>query len=523
MESGNASTPLDIEQYIHVLLRQWRLIVFMTVVGLVTAVGYLALVPRQYTATTTINLTVISTEPFAGRSAPSSLLDDQEERAIAQSHIVAERAADIMEGGTTAAEIRGSSSVAASSGAAVVSVNFTADSQEQATAGADAVASAYLSYRRERADERIAVLVDGLTARIDDIEAQVADIDDTLSALPEGDPAAARHATERQQMLNELDGLLADRNGLQSVDTTAGYVLSAAADNALEQAPSDRLTLLTGVAAGVVLGVLAAFLRNPRDRRLRTGREVTRALGAPLLATVGTGNEQIPARGADADALRVARERMLGSVRQGDTVIVADSSHAGQISPTALNLAVLTAQSGQRVQLIAPEDPQHTRIRLSGVLEPGEDEVEFPGSGGTLRFVGVTDAGDDSQADLLVTQEITGVIGGAGRRTLTFLVLTAQASPASVLAAMRVSQAMVLIARDKSTTTTEVAWLRHEAAAAGTTVAGAIIESSRPGESFEGGRRSPAHAQRSGAARSSGRGGHSELPVQASDSVPAAL
>src|SRR5699024_5282799 len=114
-------------------------------------------------------------------------------------------------------EIRGSSSVAASSGAAVVSVNFTADSQEQATAGADAVASAYLSYRRERADERIAVLVDGLTARIDDIEAQVADIDDTLSALPEGDPAAARHATERQQMLNELDGLLADRNGLQSV------------------------------------------------------------------------------------------------------------------------------------------------------------------------------------------------------------------------------------------------------------------------------------------------------------------
>lgn len=520
MEPGNASTPLDIEQYVHVLLRQWRLIVAFAVVGLVAAVGFLAVVPRQYTATTTVNLTVISTEPFAARSAPSSLLDDQEERAIAQSHIVAERAAGIMEGGMSAAEIRGSSSVATSSGAAVVSVSFTADSPEQATAGADAVASAYLSYRRERADERIAVLVDGLTTRIDDIEAQVAEIDDTMSVLPEGDPSAARHATERQQMLNELDGLLAERNGLQSVDTTAGYVLSAAADNAMEQAPSDRLALLTGVAAGVVLGVVAAFLRNPRDRRLRTGSEVARALGAPVLARLGVVNEQIPARGSEADALRVARERMLGSVRQGDTVIVVDASHADQISSTSLNLAIVTAQSGQRVQVIAPEAPQHVRFRLADVLAPGEDEVEFAGSGGSLRFVGVSESGDETQADPLLTQEITGVIDGAGRRTLTFLVLTSQASPASVLAALRVSQAMVLIARDKTTTSTEVSWLRQEAESAGTALVGAIIESPRQKRAPDG-RRPPAHAQRRVPARSSG-GSRSLKAVQPGKSVPAA-
>lgn len=519
MEPGNASTPLDIEQYVHVLLRQWRLIAATAVLGLVAAIGFLAVVPRQYTATTTVNLTVISTEPFAARSAPSSLLDDQEERAIAQSHIVAEHAAGIMEGGMTAAEIRSSSSVATSSGAAVVSVSFTEGSPEQATSGADAVASSYLSYRRERADERIAVLVDGLTSRINDIEAQVGEIDDTLSALPEGDPSAARHATERQQMLNELDGLLAERNGLQSVDTTAGYVLSAAADNAMEQAPSDSLTLLTGVAAGVVLGVVAAFLRNPRDRRLRTGSEVVRALGAPVLARLGVVNDQIPARGLEADALRVARERMLGIVRQGDTIIVVDASHADQISSAALNLAVVTAQSGQRVQLIAPEDPQHVRFRLSGVLEPGEDEVEFAGSGGSLRFVGVTDVGDESQADLLVTQGITGVIEGAGRRTLTFLVFTSQACPASVLAAMRVAQAMVLVARDKATTSTEVSWLRQEAEAVGTDLVGAIIESPRTGNAPES-RRPPSHAQRRAPTRSSGRARMEA--VRPGESVPAA-
>ena len=521
MESGNASTPLDIEQYLHVLLRQWRVIAAATVVGIIAAIGFLAVVPRQYTATTTVNLTVISTEPFAARSAPSSLLDDQEERAIAQSHVVAERAAQTLAGGITASEIREASSVSTSSGAAVVSVSFTGDSPEQASAGADAVASAYLSYRSERADERITVLVDGLTTRIGDIETQVAEIDDSLSALPEGDPSAVRHVTEREQMLNELDGLLAERNGLQSVDTTAGYVLSAASDNAMESAPDDKITLLTGSAAGFVLGVLAAFLRNPRDRRLRNGNEVARTFGAPILTRLGAVEEQIPARGSKADSLRVARERMLSSVQPGDTVILADATHADQITPTALNLAVVTAQSGMRVQLIAPEDPRHVRARLSGVLDPGENEAELAAPRGSLHVLGVTDVRGDPQADLLVTPEITGAIESAGRRTVTFLVLTTQAPSASILAALRVSDSMVLIARDKETTSTEVSWLRQEAEAAGTALIGAIIESPHRGGGDVGDLpASPAH--RRGAGRSNAKGGRLEA-VRDGESVPAAL
>ena len=102
MESGSFSTSLNLEEYVHVLRRQWRVAVAVAVVGVLAAIGFLAVVPREYTATTTVNLTVISTEPFAARSAPSSLLDDQEERAIAQSHLVAERAAVTMSGVMTA-------------------------------------------------------------------------------------------------------------------------------------------------------------------------------------------------------------------------------------------------------------------------------------------------------------------------------------------------------------------------------------------------------------------------------------
>lgn len=501
MNAENSSTTLDIEQYVHVLRRQWRLIVAVAVIGLLVGVGFVALIPRQYTVTTTVNLTVISTEPFAARSAPSSLLDDQEERAIAQSHVVAERAAESMGADTTASEIRESSEVSTSSGAAVVTVAFTAGSTQQATSGADAVASAYLSYRRDRADERIGILVDGLAVRIDDIEEQVAEIDDELSALEPGDPAANRYTTERSQMLTELDGLLAERNGLQSVDTTAGYVLSSAADNAMATAPSRRIVLLTGLAAGVVLGVVAAFLRNPRDRRLRTAHEVARALDAPILARLDPAEIQIPARDSDAVALRMARERLLGGVGAGETLVVIDAGQEARVSSTALNLAVLIAQSGRRVQLIVPEEPEHLRMRLSGVLEPGEIETHMPGSEGILRLAGTGDLRGEGQRDLLVTPEIVQLIEGADRRTLSVLVMSTDAEPASLLAALRVSQAMVLVARERTTTSTEVDWMRQEAAAAGTSVLGAIVESSRRDRDTES-PRTPSRAQRRHSARS---------------------
>lgn len=518
MDGESTSATVDIAEYAHVLVRQWRVILAAAVVGIFGAVGFLTLAPRQYTATTTVNLTVISTEPFAARSAPSSLLDDQEERAIAQSHVVAVRAAESMGGNLTASEIREASSVSTSSGAAVVSVGFTASSPQAATDGADAVASAYLSYRRDRADDRIAVLVDGLTARIDDIEDQVAELDDALSALESGDPAAARYGTERQQMLTELDGLLAERNGLQSVDTTAGFVLSSAADNAMETTPSGRLTLLTGLAGGVVLGVLAAFLRNPRDRRLRTGSEIARALGGPVLAQISAADEQIPARGQEADNLRVARERMLADVGPGDTLAVIDASHGGHLSRAALNLAVVTAQSGERVQLIVPEDPQHVRVRMSAVFEPGESGVAMAGSGGALRFVGATDVGEESQRDLLITHQITRAIESADQRTLTFLVLSADACPASILAAMRMSQVTMLVTRERATTTTEIAWLRQEAGNAGTRILGAIVENARR-RSGGGSRRGPSRTQlRESARTESVRRSES---VRRDESVPA--
>ena len=485
MNEENAEITLGIDQYVQVLRRQWRIIALLTVIGMVGSVAYLLLAPREYTASTTVNLTVISTEPFAGRSAPSSLLDEQEERAIARSHVVAARAAEAPGLDMDASGIRDASTVSTSSGAAVVTVSFTASSPETAIAGADSVAGAYLEYRKERATERITQLVEGLSTRVEDLTGQIAEIDVELVSAPAGSVVKAQFETERSRLVGELDGLLEERNGLQSVDTAPGVVLSAAGDGPVSASPSRRVTLLTGVAAGFVLGIIASFVRDLRDRRLRDAQELTRALGAPVFSELEADLENIPAVGEAAGALRVARERMLTEIAEGALIVVIDASHSEHVSAAALNLAVVTAQSGRQVQLMAPEDPWRTRIRLDAIFEPGSEVASMKATGGSLRFFGASDDHDESQPDLLITTQTDAAIAAAAEGTLTFLVLTVGAYHASVLAALRRSQAMILVGREYATSVSEVSWLREEAKATGTPILGAILEGTSKRKSRE--------------------------------------
>lgn len=234
-----------------------------------------------------------------------------------------------------------------------------------------------------------------------------------------------------------------------------------------------------------MLGIIASFVRDLRDRRLRDAQELTRALGAPVFSELEADLENIPAVGEAAGALRVARERMLTEIAEGALIVVIDASHSEHVSAAALNLAVVTAQSGRQVQLMAPEDPWRTRIRLDAIFEPGSEVASMKATGGSLRFFGASDDHDESQPDLLITTQTDAAIAAAAEGTLTFLVLTVGAYHASVLAALRRSQAMILVGREYATSVSEVSWLREEAKATGTPILGAILEGTSKRKSRE--------------------------------------
>lgn len=476
-DDQGSTTTLGLEQFVFVLKRQWRVIAAATVLGAVLAAGFLVLAPRTVTATTTVNLNAITTEPFNAQRATSGLLDDATETAIARSHVVAARASELLDADMTAREIRSASSVTTASGAAVVTVAFEAGTEGVAVRGADAVATAYLAFRSEKAQERIAVMVGSLTERIDALNETLGEVNRTLTSAPNGSVARAQASTQQQQILTELDGLLSERNGLQSVDTTGGIVLSAAADNDPAYSPGRTITLLTGLAGGLVLGIIAAFVWNPFDRRLRNAAEMVRVLGAPVTATVEAPVGRMPATGEDAEALRVARERLLVEIEAGSTMLVVDATHSRHGSVTGANLAVITAQAGYDVQLMVPDASEH----MVGVLEEalGIELVDGVPARSTrtpgLRVL-VTRAGVAHEGDLLLTQETLAAIEESGEDELTFLMLPSSAHAASMLAALRVAHSALLLLQERTSLSTEVRWVREEAIDLGVTVLGAIAE-----------------------------------------------
>jgi hypothetical protein len=174
----------------------------------------------------------------------------------------------------------------------------------------------------------------------------------------------------------------------------------------------------------------------------------------------------------------VTRERLLVDIYLGTTVLVIDATHSDETSPTAVNLAVVTAQVGHDVQLIVPAGSDDFREHLTSALDLEEARGGAAASAvvPALRVFTASDSGDERQGDLLLTEQTHAAIDSAGDDTLTFLVLPSSAHPASILAGLRLSQSVVVVTREHDTTTTEIRWLKEEAEAIDTAVLGAVAE-----------------------------------------------
>ena len=472
---AQATTTLGLGHYGRVLVRQERLIAAALVAGLLAAGGFLLVTPSQYTATTQVNLSVITTDPFNPQRAASGLLDDATESAIARSYVVAKRAAALLDDGSAAAALHDTVEVTISEGGTVAHVSATAGSREDAVSRADAVASAYLAYRSEQAEQRLDIMVSGLGTRIDDLNAQLADANAVLAVSP-GGAQEVQATSDREQVLVELEGLLSQRNALQSVDTTGGSVLTGAADSTVGIEPSRRLAVMTGAAAGLLLGVVAAFARDPFDLRLRSSAEAERLLGRRVLARLRSAAPRAPFDGDDAEALRVARERVLAELPDGSRalLVVDDSAVSEDADPrpeVATALAIALARAGTAVQLVTSHSSAQRLVPLrAGTISSDESDrlAAFGAPRLTVRAI-PADAEPEQR-----TADIREAVQAAPKRALTILALSTPRGKAELLAAIRIADAAVLVLREGESTAT-ARWLRAESESAQTTLVGSVV------------------------------------------------
>lgn len=474
------STPLEYNasiefgHYARVLRRRWYVVVLAAAVGVLLALAYLASVPRTVTATTSVDVNVISSDPFNLARPPADLLDaETEAESVTSSEVLESAAAEI--GGLSPSEVRKNVEAGLLSDATVMRITYSADSTEDAEAGVDAIAAAYLDYRSARAAERVERIVEQLDVRRDALRQDLVRINTIIAAAAPNSRRAVQAETDRQLINIELDSLSTQINSFLGLDTTGGTVLSTAGQNPTTIAPSRALVLGVGLLAGLVVGVLLAFLLGALDRRVRDDHDLRRLGAGETLGELTGQRSAVPAEKADMDTLRAVRELLLATLPGAPpTVAVTDLTTSGQVPDVATNLAVAFAETGRPVDLVLADADERSveaavaALGLSRVPAAGSDEVPRYRRAGDRFTLVVPRSG-------ILPAPPARAANDTGDSTVTVVAVPRTAPDSVVLSAGRMGHAVVLVVSRGGTRRARLTKVVQELSVVGATVHGTLV------------------------------------------------
>jgi capsular exopolysaccharide synthesis family protein len=138
------------------------------------------------------------------------------------------------------------------------------------------------------------------------------------------------------------------------------------------------LSVVGGIIAGLILGVVAAFAAQTLDPRLRREPQLRRAYRLPILGRIPkeAGAEESPLAprqisSATGEAYRALRATLAGPRRRGQeegkVILVTGSSPSEGKTTTAINLATSLALAGNRVILIESDLRRPVLAQVLGV------------------------------------------------------------------------------------------------------------------------------------------------------------
>lgn len=479
-EVENAVPSMDLSRYVAIMRRHWTLTLVITLLGGGLAVAYLAVTPPRFTASTLVNVNVISTAPFNQGRAAADLIDPQTEVQMVRSSSVINTVASELDDGQTAADVRAATEALVLPDGTVTRISFTASSAEGAKEGADAVADAYLKFRAQLVRDRVEAIIEQLTLRRDEIREALVGVNERLADAEPGTSAAAQARSDRSVLSRDLDALLDQINSLSGIDASGGSVLTLAEDATLEVSPRPLLVLATGLLGSLILGIVAAFVANVLDRRVRDAYDVTGAGGGAVLTRLPSRRGTVNTRNGDADGIRSLRERLLASLPPEDPVLcMAEVNRGADQLDVEVNLAIAVAASGMAVDLIVPEHSERSvsevRRALDMVAHPGTTtwkQFQSPVTPGLTLLVPWADARNRAPTADMVVELLRSREGSPG---MTMIALPPEGSRSLLLAAGRLGHAVVLVLSEAETRIDQVARLATELQAVGATVHGSVL------------------------------------------------
>lgn len=415
-----APDTIDLRDYLRVLARQWRLVAGITVVVVVAALATSLSQTPVYESTSEVAI-----EPV--RSGSNAALEDlllrdeiiETERRVITSRNVTDRVISELELDMSSSELLGDVNVRAIPNTRVVTISATSTDPQWAAAVANAFATSYLDYRRDRALDEVTAARSNLTERSEELQEEIDAIDaelgpsgaDAATSSPDDQSLVAQREALSQQLAQISIQLAALDPGGGAI-RGGGEILVPAE---VQDEPVSPKPLRTGVLAlvlGLMLGVGAAFLRDHFDDVIRTEDDVKRAAeGLPIVGRVTTwddeaadqklitlvdpfasNSEEFHALAANVRFALLSRtgRHAVGAGESdapaGRSVAITSSGQSEGKTTVAGNLAVAAAGAGRRVILVGADLRKPTMARRFGLPD---------GAGLTDALVNAADLTDE--------------------------------------------------------------------------------------------------------------------------------
>ncbi len=255
-----ASAPLpgaSVSGLAQALRRRWTWVVGATLIGL--AVGMIAggLIARSYSSSATVTINPITSTLFAVGPLSQQVNTATEAEVMASGQVRAlasERLAD----GTTPQELGQSLTVSIPTESLALTATTTGPNGQEAARRADAIADAYLAFRRAQAEAQAKVFLDKVDERIRQVEK-------ALAAKPAN--AASLSA--------ELTSLRRDQSEALTLVVNPGSVIERAVAPPGPSVPRLITLAAAGAAVGFLIGVGLVWWRMRREGVLDSAAEIS--------------------------------------------------------------------------------------------------------------------------------------------------------------------------------------------------------------------------------------------------------
>jgi capsular polysaccharide biosynthesis protein/Mrp family chromosome partitioning ATPase len=465
----------ELADYTGVLRRRWAIVLVVTIIGVVGAFAYTLVAPKTYTAMAAVYVSATAADQGSqvANSRTSGSVNLDTEAQLVTSGTVSAIAVKTLHSPLTPYVLSREINVTVPPNSQVLNIGCSASSGAGAAACANAFASAYLQNRTSSAATTIATRVKALQAR-------QASLVTTISALNAQAKGLSKTSSKRPAIQAKIN---ADRSQLTSLNpqitaliaagtnVNGGKVITAATAPAKPSSPKKSLVLPSGLAAGLVIGLIIAFIWDRRDKRIHRAQDVERFLDIPVMLSLpgDAFGRQVsiaaPRSGTGRGFTELAHD-VSATLGEGSHVVLVTGVSPGPAgSVAAANLAATLARTHPEVVLVCADMKGSVGSEMAG-LDDGRGLAEVVSGEASVREVvrapaalpglWVISPGAETSAAYMQHDRAKSLIAQL-RRDARFVIIEAQASDegADTFAFAEFADAAVIVVEMDRTTRDE--------------------------------------------------------------------